>query len=139
MVGFATDPREDEDQRMMIVDFDGSECHDLPEYPLKVRNAAGSLVNGKPTICGGRHITEEKKVTEKCFQLVNSTWEEIHYLSPGRQYASAVTVKRDNNQSDLFYIHGGTTSIGALDRQSTIVYDEEKGKVPSPFFGPVSF
>ena len=40
----------------LVTDLSGQnlECNELPSYPLGVKNAVGGLINGKPTICGGK-------------------------------------------------------------------------------------
>ena len=49
----------------------------VPAYPMKVKYAGATLVNGEPLICGGNN-------GNKCYQLQNMEWQVAPQLPSGR-------------------------------------------------------
>ena len=60
--------------RMEVIkeDFKTEVCSNMPDYPLEVFVAAGSMwKDGKLTICGGRPSSGYRS---KCYSLENGVW-----------------------------------------------------------------
>ena len=58
-------------------------CRSFAQYPLRVRQAAGGLLQGKPLICGGRHsyTANTKGAVSACYLHNSSINDWVHFTS----------------------------------------------------------
>ena len=95
------------------------QCPDWPNFPTEVRGATGSLISGKPTICGGTFPT-----TENCFVLSNSESQFLTSMTARRKYAAS------SQQEDHLWISGGRDGDDYL--SSTEKVHSDGRAIPGP-------
>ena len=98
-----------------IVDLSnhGFNC-DLPDFPLEIAYAAGGIVNGIPTICGGAYsnISQDdgsETILDKnkyCYAFQNRSWNKMgkSLVEPKFYFGTGNVVMKDK-----LLIHGGLT------------------------------
>ena len=104
-------------------------CPSIAQYPLRVREAAGGFVGGKPLICGGWDMATESP-TSACYSHDPATnvWIPHMSLHTARYRHASV------NMGDALWLTGGKDLKNLLS-SSTFVY----GNVLITFYLIISF
>ena len=95
----------------------GVSCSDMADFPFALFGAVGANLDGTPVVCGG-------SITEKCFRLTNSVWEEFANMKEKRYHATGVL---HNNKLHVF---GGSSYNSHLQTSETINVDGEVSDGP---------
>ena len=87
--------------KAQVVDLESNtECSALPEYPLYLKGAVGSLMDGSPLICSGYGRSESSGSNEyqsACYkyQKDSQQWLLHGSLNTGRSYAASAKIGND--------------------------------------------
>jgi len=101
-------------------------CKSIARYPLNVRQAGGSLINGLPLVCGGFNVDLDR-VDSECFVYVPNigSWRFHARLPEPRRNHAAVTI------NNTVWISGGMTGeySGAYKDYKSTLFIHGDGKV----------
>ena len=76
---------------------DSLHCTNLPDFPIKVKFAAGGILGGKPLICGGLvELASNLIPTDECYIFDGATWTFFTSMNFKRQGAIAVPMDEKN-------------------------------------------
>ena len=95
------------------------QCPDWPNFPSIVEGATGSLISGKPTICGGSY-----PYTDICFVILNSESQFLTNMKTTREFAAS------SQQEDYLWISGGYDGDNFL--SSTEKIHSDGRAIPGP-------
>jgi hypothetical protein len=90
----------------------------IPDFPLKVQGAVGSVIDGKVTVCGGQDLLTRNYVSE-CYQLDHNqvVWKAFPSLSHARYESGEGLVKQG------WWVIGGEGGNGAAANTTEIFKD----------------
>ena len=72
---------------------DSLHCGNLPDFPTKLKFAAGGLLGGKPLICGGLVESGSNPIpTDECYIYEANSWIFFTSMNHKRQGTMGVTV-----------------------------------------------
>ena len=92
-------------------------CQKPPDYPLMTEGSVGTVIRGRPLICGGRF---DGDYYDECFAYdrISDTWVIMPRMLEARAFASAVSVNEET-----WWITGGVNEVGGNLSSTEILRD----------------